>query len=315
MLDLPISCTYHLIKKNIPDLAASLVRTPATHQVSYAAFPLADERPTGERPSWEPSTRFELERDILEMRTTNKRLGRSVNWIVDVLLQDEGSSEDTEHVKSIQNRKREALECLAYVRDILNGNVVDIEEDRLIGVEEAKRRERNMNEAVGTIIRGGVNIDTPKPIPQAATTESGSKNNMGQGSSHASLGQFSGRSRSPTKSPTLTSSRNRPIRTPSSPPLSSPSPPTSIATPNGTRLPPWNYTRSNFGTSSTPLSASLPQLPPPTSATVRPPRLASPTRTYQTQSSEYPPPAPPGQDMNPSRRRASYQRDPLGVMK
>ncbi|OBZ75172.1 TBC1 domain family member 5 [Grifola frondosa] len=101
---------------------------------------LVDERPVTERPPWEPRTRFEMERDVSDMHALQKKLGDSVAWIVDTLLLDEGEGTPDAQAKTIQNRKREALECLSYVRDVLKGTVTEVEEERLISEEESKRR-------------------------------------------------------------------------------------------------------------------------------------------------------------------------------
>jgi hypothetical protein len=81
-----------------------------------------------------------MEGEISEMRSLNKQLGKSVSWIVDALLQDEDGVKDIEQLKSIQSKKREALESLAYVRDVLNGGITEVEEERLWGEREFERR-------------------------------------------------------------------------------------------------------------------------------------------------------------------------------
>ena len=102
-----------------------------------AAFPLVNDRPIIERPSWEPQTRFEVEKELAMMRSRDKNLGGALAWIVDALLQDEGGERDSERMRS---RKREALESLSYVRDVLMTDTMDLDGDRLIGTEEVERR-------------------------------------------------------------------------------------------------------------------------------------------------------------------------------
>ena len=46
-----------------------------------------------------------------------------MSWIVDTLLLDDGAVDDQQRAKSIKERKREAVECLSYVRDVLKGSV------------------------------------------------------------------------------------------------------------------------------------------------------------------------------------------------
>ncbi|OSX64831.1 hypothetical protein POSPLADRAFT_1123881, partial [Postia placenta MAD-698-R-SB12] len=129
------------LKRNLPDIATHLSRLPISPQTAYAAYPLVDERPPAERPPWEPRSRFEVEREAADMRASQRRLGDSVGWIVDTLLLDEESPENEEQLKIIRSRKREALECLAYVRDVLKGSVTEVEDERLVGEEERKRRQ------------------------------------------------------------------------------------------------------------------------------------------------------------------------------
>ncbi|KAF9457184.1 rab-GTPase-TBC domain-containing protein [Collybia nuda] len=118
------------LRRNIPDLTVSLGRSPSP---SFPTFPLNDDKPSEEHLTLEPRTRFEMERDILHLRRTNKRLGKTLGWIVDVLLQDDTEAASREH---LQKRKCEALESLSHVRDILIGDDVEIEEARLLSEEQ-----------------------------------------------------------------------------------------------------------------------------------------------------------------------------------
>ena len=118
------------------------MRTPAAESPAYGSFPLVDERPPEEKPPWEPRTRFEMEREISGLRGLQKRLGEAVGFAVDALLQDEEGDRDEETIKRIKGKKREALESLAHVRDLLNGSTVEVDEERLLGEEEYRRRRR-----------------------------------------------------------------------------------------------------------------------------------------------------------------------------
>ncbi|KAG6820607.1 hypothetical protein H0H93_014523 [Arthromyces matolae] len=145
------------IRRNIPELAASFVRPP---HASSPAFPLTDERPPEERPQWEPRSRLEMEREITSLRSTNTRLGESLGWIVDVLLQDE--TEATEPRPLIM-RKQEALESLSYVRDILLGDIEKIDESRLMSEEEIRRKSRGSQPSIEVAV---------PPPPAASVVES-----------------------------------------------------------------------------------------------------------------------------------------------
>lgn len=156
------------LKKSLPDLAANLVRTP-TPGTAYAAYPLTDERPPEERPPWEPRTRFEVERDIAQLRSVQRTLGSSVSWIVDTLLLDEDADQADERAKKVRESKREALEALAYVRDLLISGGTDVDEERLMSEEEFKKRRQHaatsMDEPKSSF---NENIISPPPVSKSA---------------------------------------------------------------------------------------------------------------------------------------------------
>ncbi|KAJ7740686.1 rab-GTPase-TBC domain-containing protein [Mycena maculata] len=226
------------IRRNLSELAASFVRSP-----SAPSFPMNDERLPEERPPWEPKSRLEIEREIAALQVANRRLGQSLGWAVDVLLQDEGEAKDLARLKS---SKREALEAISYVRDMLTSNQTEIEEERLFGEEElAKRRaakerpKRSPNNS----------IDVPQPVAPTPVPVIDSRRPTMTHSPPASITSSFSAPPAPTKSAL---------------------PPTSPSA----NLAPWHYTRSNFSAGSLP-SASLPRIPPPTSATIqRPPETS-----------------------------------------
>jgi len=123
------------LKRNLPDLASSFILPHS----QPSSFQLVDERPPEERPPWEPKSRFEVEREITEGKLLQRKLGDAVEWIVDALLQDEDTA-DQDKVTSVKDSKREALESLAYVRDVLKGRTNVIDDDRLFSAEELAKR-------------------------------------------------------------------------------------------------------------------------------------------------------------------------------
>lgn len=125
------------LRRNLPELAASLVRTPSTVSAPYAAYPLLDEQVTDERHVSENDSRMDTER---ELRAQSKRLGESITWILSVLQSKESSEAKDEGAARVPVQHKEALESLAYVRDILGGEVKEIDERRLWGVEEYNKR-------------------------------------------------------------------------------------------------------------------------------------------------------------------------------
>ncbi|KAI5119084.1 hypothetical protein M0805_004857 [Coniferiporia weirii] len=288
------------IRKNIPELANQLMRTPTANTANYSSFPLVDERPPEERPPWEHRTRLEMERELAALRTLQLQLGTAVGLAVDALLQDEGDDRAADALKRIRVRKREALESLAHVRDLLKGTTTEIDEERLYGEEEYQHRRQ----------QPPAQRQTPPPRPPE-----------------------------PAAAPRVPVEHRRQISTPatqvpesSSHPLASlprtPSVPRVAAVPvpaqrsgqvatlprrasgsatmgadvhaSGNVLQgPWNYTRSNF-TAMKIDTAALPRPPPRTSQVVPQPALARPDGA-----------AHPGQS---SSRQRKASTDPLGAI-
>lgn len=128
---------------------------------------MVDERPVEERPSRENRTRFEMERHISEIRSRDKSLGESLAWIVDALLQDESESQDAQ---SIKMQKREALESLSYVRDVLMLNTMKLDEDRLTGGEERLSRKQKLEKKtkdLRAVSAAAATVSPPVPVQVA----------------------------------------------------------------------------------------------------------------------------------------------------
>lgn len=290
-----------LLQRNLPDLANSIGKLPLSPQSAYAAYPLIDERSSTERHSWESSSRFEVERDLSELRKAQRRLGESVEWIVDTLLLDEGDTGDKE---SIRNRKQEALESLAYVRDALKGNMTDLQEERLVGEEERKRREakERLDREKEERRQRDIEQSAPKPPkPAVAPPPPTRPQAIATGRSSSAISSApQAMASSPPKFGTIASS---------SYPSSLPSPRFPPALAPQKSIAPWNYTRSDFSSNSSPIT-SLPRIPPPTS-TVQwtippttpafPPLSASVTETQSTSRDQAP--------------RGGVQQDPLGALR
>jgi len=276
------------IKKNLPDLAANLVRAPPTHETAYAAYPLMDERPPEERPPWEPRTRFEIERDAAQLRAVQRTLGASVSWIVDTLLLDEDADQSEERTKKVKESKREALEALAYVRDVLLSGGTDIDEERLMSEEDFKKRQRAQQEKqVQTATTEESSFDkaiiSPPPLSRPATQIQATNAPRPRTiASHPVLPSSSssfdsprlGVSKGPRASALAVVSRGQEAKP----------------------QPPWNYTQSNFS-SPRGFSAEVPSLAPlPRASTGSTPTTAA------------------VQGQPPSQTPASRLNDPLGVL-
>lgn len=101
-----------------------------------------------------------MEAEIARLRNFQRTLGDAVARAVDTLLQDDSSESqsemtsgegktkvedivenETEKTKKIKERKREAVECLAHVRDLLQGSTNEVDEVILYGEDEYRKRQ------------------------------------------------------------------------------------------------------------------------------------------------------------------------------
>ncbi|KAI0637423.1 hypothetical protein C8Q77DRAFT_1097485 [Trametes polyzona] len=306
------------LKRNLPDLATALGRLPLTPQPANAAYPLSPERPTTERPPWEPRSRFEMEREIAQLQALQRKLGDTVGWVVDTLLLDESEADEAAK-KTVEKRKREALECLSYVRDVLKGAVTEVEDERLVGEEELKRRrekERQEREAAEALSR---RHSTPHPpLPAAATPIEARPQAIAARRSQES-GYFAPHGAASNSPPMPTVSLPPAASTVRHPPklssVASAPPPSTIPTANSLQSPtlqsptmsaPWNYTRSAFSSGAPPI-ATLPRVPPRTSTVL--PRAGPLPPSFRP-----PPPTapPPSENTKPKPKPPPY--DPLGAI-
>lgn len=235
-----------------------------------------------------------MEREIAHFRVNNKKLADSVSWIVDTLLQDESESTDPVRVKNIQSRKRDALESLAYVRDVLRTGPESVDDERLYSEEEYHRRSQstssashNRGDSLGSATPGEVRFNLPRPAAPAPVSIADPRPRLT--SPHTTT--FS------SSSTAATPSQRKPVpRMSSSSTLSSSrSPPKNDLTTKA----PWNHTKSSFADTPALPAAVLPRPPPPTSTSLLPPPSLDKLNSDQTPR---------------ARGRASHS-DPLGVLK
>lgn len=264
-----------------------------------------------------------MEKDVADMKALQKRLGESVGWIVDTLLLDEGENAAEDQAKKIRARKREALESLAYVRDVLRGSVTDIEEERLVGEEEFKRRkERLEKEKDGAPTRAletghssqvsQVHSIIHPPLPShsqpaaplpASVNEPRSRTITSRSSQHAFAPPNPHTAAASTfNSPRFDNAQPTGLITPWSSTVPALANSSRAASNVGAPRAPWNYTRSGF-------SGTTPSFTPPSLA---PPPRASVIRVPPPPIALYKPhPPPPGQSPN----KAQVHDDPLGVLR
>jgi TBC1 domain family protein 5 len=190
------------------------------------------------------------------MRLRDKRLGESLAWIVDSLLQDESESANAQKIKL---QKQEAVESLSYVRDVLMLNEMTLDNDRLIGGEERTRRKQKAQKEAEELQAASALAVVAPPIPVPVVDSH---------FTHSS--PYRMRPQSPPRAASMHSQSASEVRV-------------------GQRAP-WNYTRSNFSTPTSAVpTALLPRPPPPTSTSLRrePPKSRDQTPT-QTQNYQDP---------------------------
>ncbi|KIJ16847.1 hypothetical protein PAXINDRAFT_168295 [Paxillus involutus ATCC 200175] len=125
------------LKRNLPDLASTLTRSPSFGGSSFTVYPLLDEKPPAERYTWDHRSGLESASELAELRQQNKHLGEAVAWILEILNQGE---DNQGHQEAYEDQRKQSLESLSYVRDVLSGQVAEVDERRLWGEEEFKRR-------------------------------------------------------------------------------------------------------------------------------------------------------------------------------
>jgi len=133
------------LKRNLPDLASTLVRSPSS---SISSYPLHDERTPPERYLWDHRGEFESARELAELRQQNKHLGEAIAWILETLNRE---ADDRDGQEALDGKRKQSLESLSYVRDILSGQINEVDERRLWGEEEFKRRWEEARETSPTV--------------------------------------------------------------------------------------------------------------------------------------------------------------------
>lgn len=146
-------------------MASTLGRPPSFGSSSISSYPLLHERPSTERYG-----EFESARELAELRKQNKHLGEAVTWILETLNREEDEQDGQE---AWQVQRKQSLESLSYVRDVLSGQINQIDERRLWGEAEFKRRwEARETSLVATGRSSGSPLDSRRftinaPIPSS----------------------------------------------------------------------------------------------------------------------------------------------------
>ena len=307
-------------QKNLPDLSQTLVRTPPWNG---SAISLVDGRPdmlrsprspslttpdVDKHPPWEPRPRSEVEREIKDLRALLKTLGNAVGWAVDVLLLDEEAQETNEGRTTLRLKKKEAVECMAYVREVLaSGGTGEVDEERLVSEEEYKKGRQRKEEKERAAAAPESNQPQPvSPLPRIAspevTLDATAKTMLSTRNSMRPIPSLTRTAfthaetpLTPTRNALNTSFTSRVGHVPRSKPR-----PLSTSAEAQKIVPPWQHTRSNFSEHSSFASGSLPRLPPP--STTAPPRRPSDHSLSRPQ------------DMD-NVKHESPRTDPLGVLR
>jgi TBC1 domain family protein 5 len=290
-----------------------------TGQIGHSVVPRAQpargghsksESVSSGRPPWEHRTRFEVEKDLTEMKATMDILSKAVGHVLDVLLATPTSTAAVNEEQDSQ--RREALESLDYIREILanGGRGADseaIDRERLFGEtwirhdritrekmeQEQRDAERKEKEKTLSAIPS-----PPAPLRRAAAPDTLPRtpfNNQGAGRGTAVA---HGRNDSPRRS---MDSFSRPLPGNRGSPLGPPaavgvldSPLTSSARASRLVSAPWEHTPSGFSGSG--LSSSEIALP----RAVR--KVSNPLTGKETTSTPSP------------EQPIDLRRDPLGVL-
>jgi TBC1 domain family protein 5 len=118
--------------------------------------------------------RPEVEGEVEALRRQQKQLATGMSWAIDVLLHDTATRREDGSAAEESARKRrrmEALDCLAYVQDVLNrGAIGGVDEERLLGESEIARREKVIEERAAILSTPitpaqEANVSVPKSDP------------------------------------------------------------------------------------------------------------------------------------------------------
>lgn len=123
----------------MPDLSASF--NASQHQP--ASFQLLDGKPAEQRQPWEARSRFEVEKEVTELKKLQQKLGDSLEWILETF-----SQEDDGEFTIL--RKRQALESLTYAKDVLKGSVSAVDDTRLFDEKALRARENTQATTLAT---------------------------------------------------------------------------------------------------------------------------------------------------------------------
>ena len=230
---------------------------------------------------------------------------------MDVLLLDEDESKETkEGEKTLRERKAEAVECMAYVRDVLaRGGKGEIEEERLVSEEEYKRRQKNKEKERANTPLSLKPVLPPPRLASSETTSHAAAKPRSTLTTTDPATPISSLTKTAVSYPSTTNpiSSSTPVASFSSRINQTPQPKPKLtmtkAPVTGPKkiIPPWEHTPSKFSDDSPYAGESLPRVPP----------ASTPAPSRKPVDYSIPRIPPPAAEAPPESTRA----DPLGVLR
>lgn len=132
-------------------------------------------------------SQFAVEKETAELKKLQQKLGASLEWILEALSQEVETGSTTP-------RKQQALESLAYAKDVLKGSVSVIDDARLFGEKAREKPQESTQEAAHGLSHASGYPPFPGSLPGArlemrrtATSQvTGSERRRGLGHSSSS---------------------------------------------------------------------------------------------------------------------------------
>ncbi|KAG8885225.1 hypothetical protein FRB98_001907 [Tulasnella sp. 332] len=148
----------NLPELSLPELPSALLQRPATTTPELSSYPFSMSPGSNHRKisGTDSSTRFELEKEIAAMRNVQMKLGHAVDWSLDVLQRPRlDGQEDEERIR--------AVECMAYVRDVLMSGELGGVDERRLARWEPPRPPPVSDDPVPSPEESAINLNSNKP--------------------------------------------------------------------------------------------------------------------------------------------------------
>lgn len=107
-------------------------------------------------------SRFEIEKEMAELKKLQHKIGDSLEWILESL-----SQEDESELAVL--RRKQALESLAYAKNILKGSVSAVDDTKLFD-EKALKARADAQECISETPQGLSHVSSYPPLPSSLPT-------------------------------------------------------------------------------------------------------------------------------------------------